>query len=265
MSSKPLARALDIMDIVAAHPSGATMSEVAERLELPAPTAFRIIRHLTELGYLVGQGRHSRYRLGERFMRQYHNNITARQLVNIVRPTLRHLAAELDEVVYLNTLVIDEVRAICAEFPHSESARSMVMPGDRFPIHATASGKVVFAFQSQELQQQMIATEQLQPFRPNTQTEPEAVLSMLQGVRDQGFAVSDDEIDKDVYAVAVPIKLDGTGVIYSLGINGIKSRMLAKRDLEQIVKLLKRSAQQLSQLLRDSIQRDSFSSESSTN
>lgn len=250
-ASKPLARSIDIMDVVSSHPSGATMTEVAERLKLPKATVYRMMRSLTELGYLSGEGRHSRYRLGQRFLRQYHNSVSNRHIINLVRPTLRHLARLLDEVVYLNALVGVDVQATCAEFPRSESARAMVMPGDLFPVHATASGKVLCAFQETEMQQQMLAAAELTAFRPKTLTDQAMLQRALAQVVAQGYAISDDEIDRDIYAVSVPVTVEGAGVLYSLGVNGVKERMLANRDLSQIVKLLKQGAVEIAQLLRD--------------
>lgn len=250
-AAKPLLRAIEIMDVVSAHPSGATIMDIAGRTGLPKATAYRLVTSLKEVGYLSGGGRHSRYRLGPRFLRQYQNSVSIRHIVNQVRPTLRHLAGLLDEVVYLNTLAMDEVRAICAEFPRSESARMMVMPGDLFPIHATASGKVLCAFQDRELQRQMIDAAELQPYRPKTISNKAQLETELERVAELGYGLSDDEIDENVYAISVPVRIEGAGVLYSLGVNGVKSRILAKRDLKQIVKLLQQSAEEVARLLRD--------------
>ena len=90
-AAKPLVRAIEVMDVVSAHPSGATMMEIAERLQLPKATAYRLVSSLTEVGYLRGGGRHSHYRLGERFIRQYQNSASLRDIVNQIRPLLNQL------------------------------------------------------------------------------------------------------------------------------------------------------------------------------
>ena len=249
--SKPLARSLDIMDVVSAHPSGATMSEVAQALEIPAPTVYRMMRNLTELGYLRGEGRHSRYRLGQRFLRQYHNAASTRNLINAVRPSLRHLAATLDDVVYLNALVRDDIKAVCAEFPDTRSARAMVMPGDLFPIHATASGKVLCAYQEPEQQNRMMDSVEFTPYMENTIADRAQLEVELLQVKSQAYGLSDEEIEEGVFAVSVPIAIEGRGVIYSLGVNGTKGRMLEKRSLQSLVSLLHGTAREMGLLLRD--------------
>ena len=250
-AAKPLARVVAVMDVISTHPSGATVMEVAERLDLPKTTAYRIMRALVDVSYLTGGGRHGRYRLGPRFVRQYQNSVSTRHIVNLVQPTLRHLSGLLDEVVYLNVLVLDEVRAVCAEFPPAHTARTMVMPGDLFPVYATASGKVLCAYQEPELRQKMIDGVKFIPYRPNTIRSKADLERELVQVAEQSYGISDDEIDEDVYAISVPVKTEKGDVLYSLGVNGIKDRILGKRNLKEIVKILTANAAEISLLLRD--------------
>ena len=247
--SKPFSRLLEIMDIVSLHPSGATMTELVEQLELPKSTTYRLVKTLVEEDYLQGQGRHGRYRLGRRFIRQYHNSASSKQLVDQVRPVLRQLCNQFDEVVNMNRLLGDQIRPVSAEFPRSNNTRAMIMPGDSFPIHATASGKVICAYQPLEIQQRMLNNNRLTRFRPNTITDPEALTAELEQVKQQGYAVIDDELDKDVLAVSVPIQSGTAGVVYSLGLVGFHQRMLENHDMPVMVKQLKLAANEISQLL----------------
>ena len=79
--NRPLARALETMDVVSAATGGATIREIAGALELPRATAYRLVRSLERLGYLQGDGaRSARYRPGRRFLRQHHHNVPAAPL-----------------------------------------------------------------------------------------------------------------------------------------------------------------------------------------
>ena len=49
----------------------------------------------------------------------------------------------------------------------------------------------------------------------------------------------------------VPVKMERGGVLYSLGVNGVKGRILEQRDLQEIVKILTVSAAEIALLLRD--------------
>ena len=244
-----LVRATEVMDVVTSHRSGATIMEVANKLELPKATAYRLVKSLVDVGYLTGGGRHGRYRLGPRFLRQYHNSIATKLVIDQVRPTLTQLAIDLDETTYLMTLVDREVRPICAEFPRLSSARLMIDHGELLPIHASSAGKVLAAYQDERLREQLIEEAEMDSYQPQTITDREQLRSELQLVRRQGYAVCDNEIDDGILAISVPIHLSGSGVIYSLGCNGMKNRLLEHQGFDKIVRLLKQRALELSGLL----------------
>ena len=128
----------------------------------------------------------------------------------------------------------------------------MIMPGERFPVHASSSGKVLCAFQQPALREQMLAECSYTAFRPNTITDPQLLREELARVREQGYAYIDDELDENVFALAVPVELDGTGVIYSLSMVGAHSQILGRHSREDIARGLRRTASELAQLLSSS-------------
>lgn len=243
---------LEIMDVVSMHPSGATMMEVADRLDFPKSSVYRLVNNLVEEGYLEGGGRHSRYRLGRRFLRQYHNSALSKNLVDLARPALHYLSTQLDEAVNMNSLIGLHIHPVCAEFPRSETVRTMIMPGDFFPIHATASGKVICAFQESALQQEMLEHNELVRYRPNTIVDRESLIHELAQVKAQGYATIDDELDENVLAISVPVMLGNAGVIYSIGVVGFRQRILSKNSVLEIVKQLRVGAEEISRLLASS-------------
>src|SRR5882757_1900361 len=63
-----LDRALHILELLAAHPDGMRMREIAETLELPPNSVFRITATLEERGYLFREGDDMRYRLTRKLL-----------------------------------------------------------------------------------------------------------------------------------------------------------------------------------------------------
>ncbi len=248
-SHKPLGRLLRIMDVVSAHPSGATMAEMVQQLDIPISSVYRLVKSLVEEEYLQGGGRHGRYRLGRRFLRQYHSSVATRNLVELVRPTLRHLCEQLDEVVIFNSLVGLQVRPVCAEFPRSEKARTMIVPGDFFPVHASASGKVICAFQEEAVRREMVDRCELEGFRANTITDRDELQAEFARIRLRGFAVIDDELDENVYAVSAPVKAGTAGVIYCLTVAAFKEALLARWSIAEVARHLRLGADEIAQTL----------------
>lgn len=248
-SDKPFARLLQIMDVVSQHPSGATMMEIVEQLGIPKSSVYRLVKNLVEEAYLQGGGRHGRYRLGRRFLRQYHNSVSNRNLTELVRPVLRHLSSEFAEVIYLNSLSGLQVRPVCAEFPQSETSRTLILPGDFFPVHATASGKVLCAYQELGIRQKMLGRDELPAFRPNTITDRDLLQQELEKVREQGYAIIDDELDENVFAISVPVFSGSAGVIHSVAVLGFKEDLLARHPIVESVQLLRQGAEEIAHLL----------------
>lgn len=63
-----LDRALSILELLAAHPEGMRMREIAEKLELPANSVFRITATLEDRGYLLREGEDMRYTLSRKLL-----------------------------------------------------------------------------------------------------------------------------------------------------------------------------------------------------
>lgn len=80
-------------------------------------------------------------------------------------------------------------------------------------------------------------------------TEPE-IAAELEKIRQQGFAVCDQELDPGIMSYACPVRIGGAGVVYSLGVVGFADR-LGNSPADEIVSSLKTAARTLSSAIRD--------------
>jgi DNA-binding IclR family transcriptional regulator len=114
--------------------------------------------------------------------------------------------------------------------------RVTIEKGRTQPLYAGASSKLLLAFMDESQWDLMLDTP-LESLTATTITEPGRLLDQLHQIRQQGYAVSDGEIDVGARAVAVPIR-DGHGeVIAALSIEGPGSRM-ADDTLMQYLEML---------------------------
>jgi DNA-binding IclR family transcriptional regulator len=93
-------------------------------------------------------------------------------------------------------------------------------------------------------------TEPLPKLTKNTKTDRASIDREYAQVRKQGYATCWDEMEIGLGAIAVPISLPDTGVIYSVGIAGLIDR-LTRRSEQDSVALLQSSVEMLSRALRD--------------
>ena len=135
-----LARGLDILELFAGESPELTQTEISDRLGLPVPTVHRLVKLLTERGWLVRDPGTRRLRLGLGAARL----LPAVRLPDLAREPLRTLAERTGETANLATLDGAEVLYLLSETgSHLLTLRSHV--GLRLPVHATALGKCLLA------------------------------------------------------------------------------------------------------------------------
>lgn len=116
------------------------------------------------------------------------------------------------DVVYLNRV----------ECKHPVQILSHV--GRRNPIHCTSSGKVIMAYQKQDVIDQLLESP-LQKYTVNTISDSDDLRTSLHTIKEQGYAISIEELLEGVASVAAPIR-DYTGkVVYAISVTGPVHRM----------------------------------------
>ena len=199
------------------------VTEVAAELGVHKSTAFRLIGAL-EVGNLIEQdGERGKYHLGRGILRLAAATAGRLELPVESRPVCRHLAAELGEAVNVAILDGGEATNILQEYgPAAITGRNWI--GQRTPLHATASGKVLLAWMDPVAQKEFLAS-RLPRFTPHSVTTAVALEADLTSVREQGWASTAEEFEIGLNAVAAPV-FDATGeVVAAVGVSGPSYRL----------------------------------------
>ena len=101
-------------------------------------------------GYLTMEPATKTYRVGERLRRVLLLTLGTASLEEIARPSLAELAERFTETAYLVQMTSFGLQLTDFYLP-TKGSRTLVHPGFEFPMHATAAGKVIFAYQSDEV------------------------------------------------------------------------------------------------------------------
>jgi DNA-binding IclR family transcriptional regulator len=135
----------------------------------------------------------------------------------------RQLAAELGEAVNVAILDSGEATNILQEYgTASITGRNWI--GQRTPLHATASGKMLLAWMDAVSLKEFLSS-RLHRYTPETVTKPTLLEAELARVREQGWASTTEEFEVGLNAVAAPI-LDATGdVVGAVGTSGPSYRL----------------------------------------
>lgn len=218
--------ALDVLEAVAASDRGVGVSELARQLGLPKSTVFRLFAALSQRGYLQRSEPPGRYRLGLRVWEVGSAYLKGLSFRAAAHPVMLQVAGDLGETVYLTTynagaaVLIDLVEAL-------DPVRWATPIGSRLPIHSTATGKVLLAFQPPgEIEQ--VLSGPLAPLTPHSTVDPVALQRELATIRESRWSVNERGWHPDVAGAAVPIFNHTGQVIAALGIAGPAERFLGK-------------------------------------
>ena len=196
-----IARAGQIMRALGTARGGLSLSELAQRVELPRSTVHRIIAALETEGLAASAWPNGNYSLGPelvRLSRGHHG-----EALTELRPLLRQLSAEVDETVALSVLFRDRVCFIDqVAAPHPLSAVSAV--GGNFPAHCNAHGKALLATYRDDALRRLLPAE-LVAETPNTITDREVLIAQLATVREAGYATAREEQTLGVSAVGAVV------------------------------------------------------------
>jgi DNA-binding IclR family transcriptional regulator len=147
-------------------------------------------------------------------------------LSNEARPLLRDLREKVNETVHLAVLDGSEIMYVY-NLESTQAIRSRSDVGVRKPAYCTAEGQAILAFQPADVVSRVIR-DGLTARTPQTVTDAAALQKVLDGVRQRGCAVEDEESELGMRCIAAPIRNDGGEVIAAIGIAGPVSRLSRK-------------------------------------
>ncbi|MFI7343222.1 IclR family transcriptional regulator [Streptomyces sp. NPDC050085] len=242
-------RAVSVLESLARH-GEAGVTEIADELGVHKSTAFRLLGVLENRG-LVGQAKdRGKYYLGAGMLRLAGAAAVRLDISQEGAPVCRELADELGETV--NIAVLDEDMAVnIMQARGAASVTAQNWLGRRTPLHATSSGKVLLAHQPQVLREGLLART-LPRFTEHTVTGTSALRTELDAVREQGFAVAVEELERGLAAVAAPARAHDGKVVGAISVSGPAFRLtedslpaLAKRTVAAAAELSRRMGHSL--------------------
>ena len=222
-------RILAVFESFSTNRTSLTLQEIADRIELPKSTAFRIVQSIERAGYLV-RLEDQRYCLSFRFTRLAGLVKSTLGIRQIARPAMAELAEKTRETVAIHT-VLGRNRVCVDAMATAAPLRIVTQPGEQVPLLFGASSKVLIAHMPKNQLAPILAQMVRKTKRPEG-----ALLAELEKIREQGYAVSHGERLIGNSAVSAPIKDVNDEVHYCLALAGPTIRMqMHERDFVKLV------------------------------
>ncbi|UGS34204.1 IclR family transcriptional regulator [Capillimicrobium parvum] len=215
-----VARAIELLDALAAAPDGLGVNALARRIGVNPSTASRLLATL-EQGGLVQRAPGGPYRLGLRIVALADGVLARLDIRELARPHLRALAATTGETATLS--MPGEREAVTVDFVAAESSVvSTARVGRPSVPHATAAGKVMLAFGGGA---DAIAGGPLEAYTDRTIVDPAALAAEIVRVRERGWGEAAGEREPDLNALAAPVFGRTGELVAVLGVQGPATRL----------------------------------------
>jgi DNA-binding IclR family transcriptional regulator len=200
---KSAARALDLLDDIAANGPG-TQLQLSTRLNIPKSSLHALLRTMTDRGWLQTDPTGSVYQLGIHSLVVSSAYLDGDPVLARATAVLDEVAAATQETVHLGRLDgADVIYTAKRESVHPLRMHSAV--GRRLPAYATSLGRALLAEMPAESRRDLVP-ESIAAITPNTTTDKDAVLEIIDRAAYQGYATESEESCMGVrcFGVALP-------------------------------------------------------------
>ncbi len=226
------------------HPER-SVTEISRFLNAHKSSISRILCTLAAEGFVEKNPLNSKYRLGLKLLGLANQVLGRYELRDLAASYMEALAQETGEIAHL--AVLDKADIVYLEKKGGGQTLTVATKvGGRNPAHASAMGKVLLSGLSSEDLDDVLMWGSLARLTPRTIIERGGLLEELRQVREQGFAVDDEESFPGIRCVASPIRGAEGRVIAAISVTVPKQRMRRQR-MEEIGKNVIKTARLISE------------------
>ena len=180
------------------------ISDLSIKLAMPKATVYRFLQTMMTLGFVRQESDSEQYGLAMKLYELGSKALVNPDLIDLAKHHMQTLADQTGETVHLGTLIDSEIIYV-----HKVDSRHMLgmysRIGRRAPLHCTAIGKVLMAWEHPERRDRILAGAEFTRFRDKTIVDRAAYLKELSRVRRQGYGEDREEFDDHIRCLGVPI------------------------------------------------------------
>jgi DNA-binding IclR family transcriptional regulator len=240
-------RALAMLEAVAQESEGLSNAEISRKLEIPKSSASYILRTLQKQGYLTRHAETGKYRVGLKVLSLSRGALTGIDVREVALPIMRNLMEKTNLTCHL--AILDGSDAVYIEKVEPTGfIRMDTWVGRRMRVHATSVGKALVAHIPQQNLEKIIAEAGMEKRTPKTITTLPRLLKDLEKVREQGYAVDDEENNMGARCLGAPVFSQNGAIEAAVGLSGTINQV-NPHTMPRIIEQLKDAARHVSMQL----------------
>ncbi|MGR3436092.1 MAG: IclR family transcriptional regulator domain-containing protein [Shimia sp.] len=245
-TSQTFGRGLEVLQVVAAHPQGLTLSDVARRTGAARAVVRRLLHTLCDTGYARASGGH--FLPTGRTAALSAPVMPDAAIWKHALPAMQSFSALAGEACSLAILAGDDVVYVArAEGRHVLSVH--LSTGSRLPAAFTSLGRVLLADMDDRWLRPVLNRLPFDPPTHRAVSTRNGLLGVLQDVRRDGHAIVEEELEVGLLSAAVPVRLSSGACIAALNVSTLTSRLTAGQVRSGLIPSLRDAADRIGEAL----------------
>lgn len=216
-------KAIDVINHLAYAEKELGVTEISEDLGTGVSATYHLLNTLRECKIIEQNEKTKKFKLSLRLWQLGMRAFGQNDLSICLKPYIKELKELTGETA--NLTVLDDKRIVyIAQEESDKPIKMFTQVGASASLHATGSGKIFLAYQSDEKRNSLIDKLELTRYTEHTLTEKDALLEKLDEIRENGYGFDEEERNIDVFCIGAPIFGIDDEIIACISISGPKSR-----------------------------------------
>jgi IclR family KDG regulon transcriptional repressor len=237
MKLSTLEKGIKLIELLSRNPKGLPLVDISKTMGINKSSTHHMLQTYLAHEYVVQDLQTKKYALGFKFLQISSSILESIDIKEIAKPYLIELSEKSHEIVHL--YILRNKKIVCIEKigapPRGLSISSYV--GWTTQPHPSAAGKVLLSDLSLKDIMEIYPDKSLQAYSKHTITDFDELLKELQLVKEQGYAIDDQEYYEGIRCLAGPIRVGGE-IVASVSITGSIFSMTMKNISHNLTPLI---------------------------
>jgi IclR family pca regulon transcriptional regulator len=242
-----LAKGLAVLRSFGEERPAMTLSEAAAAAGLSRATARRVLLTLASLGYVIQNGR--QFSLAPRILELGFAFLSTQSWIDRAEPLMKGLSDVFGESCSAAVLQGTEIVYVARVPTPRRIMSTTIAVGTRLPAFHTSLGRAQLGFLDDAELWRRLKSIRIEPYTPSTITDLAALVERIKADRAQGFSILDEELERGLRSLAVPIVTRSGASIAAINLSAHSSRTSRSEMRERFLPKLRAAAKQISQSL----------------
>jgi len=226
-----LSRALGILNLLAEHEGGLTLTAVTKGVALAPSTVHRLLTTLQHERFVRFNDARGTWQIGVQAFTVGSHFLRSRDLVATARPFMEELMQRSNETT--NLAMSDDGEIVyLAQVESQQLMRALTKPGARVAMHCSGVGKALLSQMQEREVARILKYRGLPRLTDHTLTTMDALMQDLNRTRPEGYAIDDEEHELGLRCIGAPVFDENGKAMAAVSLSGPKLRITETRIAE---------------------------------